>query len=106
MFIDITGVDKKKLVNAVYDLSSPVGLGFLHFNPAPLSDEEAEAIADGAHGVRMDYVNGRCCKFKTYEVKGKTYIQDRWYDHYADDLSALLARVGMQNAPRVETLPE
>ena len=38
--IDITGVDLRKFVQMVYALSRPLGLGYLHYTPMPLSEEE------------------------------------------------------------------
>jgi hypothetical protein len=62
--IDITGVDLVKFVQAVYDLSKPQGLGFMHFRTGPLSDQDAKKCLppDGRIAVDTDYVNGRACK--------------------------------------------
>jgi hypothetical protein len=36
--IDISGIDLVKFAQAVYELSKPQGLGFLHFSPGPLEE--------------------------------------------------------------------
>ena len=96
--IDITGVDLKAFVKAVYALSVPKGLGFLHERSGELDDETAERIIEHAktYGhLCMDYVHGRCCKMNADLRNGKVVIDDRWYDHSAEDLSELLRIVGM-----------
>lgn len=94
--IDITGVDLVKFAQKAYVLSMPQGLGFLHYTPAPLSDEEAKKIVECSKGfvggivLSMDYVNGRACKMNVWEKNGKLHITDSWYDHTDDQLRRLL----------------
>ena len=102
--IEITGVDMPKFVKKVYDLSTPQGLGMLHYTPEPLSDEIAEKIAkDGDHSdmgfpshktegvaLRMDYVQGRACKMTVLRKDNKLYIPNTWYDHTDAQLKELL----------------
>jgi len=88
--IEITGTDMVKFVKKVYDLSSPLGLGLLHFRDEPLSDEDAEEIVNSPCGVTMDYVHGRACKMRVTEKDGKLYIPDTWFDHSDTDLEQLL----------------
>ena len=89
--IDVTGVDLVKFAQKVYELSVPQGLGFLHFTPKPLSDEEAkELICNGE--LDMDYVHGRACKMNVRDNK----INDAWYDHTDDQLKELLDAFGIK----------
>lgn len=85
------------LVKAAYDLSKPVGMGFLHFRPEPLTDEQASSYIEDNGTVRLDYVNGRSVKMTVFIDKNtKTlYISDSWYDHSDDDLLNLLDRIGL-----------
>ena len=103
-YLDLTGVDLIKLVQEAYNLSDPVGMGFLHFVPGPLSDEEAKAIllaererSQGSCVFHLDYVKGRCCKFGVWvdSATGKLYTQDSWYDHTPEQLTTLLGNVGI-----------
>jgi len=99
--IDITGVDLKDFVKAVYALSVPVGMGFLHATPRPLSDEDAQAIVnserpDGRVVLHMDYVHGRQCKMVVFREDGRHYIRDDWYDHTPAQLEKLLEVVGVK----------
>lgn len=96
--IDITGVDLVKFVKNVYDLSRPVGMGFLHFTPGPLSDDDAQRCimpAGGSLVVSMDYVHGRGCKMSVWRKLNRLEIDDAWYDHTDAQLQELLAHVGV-----------
>lgn len=97
--INITGVELTTFAKWVYNLSQPVGMGFLHYDKTPLTDEEAESlIPEGSPRIalRMDYVKGRQCKMTVWRemVDGKEQltINDRWYDHTAGQLRDLLLR--------------
>ncbi len=58
--IDLTGLDKSKVLAALYNASKPQGMGFLHFNPAPMTSEEASDLLE--HQTYFDYLNGRVMK--------------------------------------------
>ena len=100
--IDVTEIDKIKLVKRVYDLSRPQGLGMLHFVPGPLSDDEAKAFIEDDGTVSMDYVSGRACKFNVFEENGKLFISDSWYDHTDGQLAELLRSVGLSTGATKE----
>ncbi len=58
--VDISGLDKKSLLNALYQRAKPLGMGFLHYIPnEKLSDSDAEAILKGGY---VDYLRGRVMK--------------------------------------------
>ena len=96
--IDVTGVNLREFIRAVYDLSGPQGLGYLHYKTEPLTDEEIDAClkrgSQFAPGlvVCMDYVNGRACKMDVFEENGRLYIVNPWYDHTTFQLEALLTQ--------------
>lgn len=81
-------------IKAAYDLSRPVGMGFMHYQPGGLTDEEAQSLVQPNGRVRMDYVKGRCCKFKINDKGTHLEIFDPWHDHSAEDLEELLRRIG------------
>ncbi len=98
--IDITGTDLTKFVQAVYDLSRPQGLGFLHARDGGLSDEDAAKLRgmekpDGHIALSMDYVHGRACKMTVWRDDGKLWINNTWYDHGPSLLTELLKRIGV-----------
>ena len=96
--LKVTGIDLPTLVKRAYELSAPRGLGFLHFTPKPLSEEDVAGILgqklyDGCV-FSMDYVKGRAVKLSAYrDEAGDIWLRDRWYDHTAEDLVELLAPV-------------
>ncbi len=101
--IDITGVNLVEFVKKAYELSSPQGYGFLHFNPDPLSDDEAnQIIANGKLRtpenveLSMDYVNGRAVKMTVFKLENQLQIRESWYDHTPDQLQELLSIVPKQ----------
>ena len=98
--IEITGCDFVKLVQTAYDLSQPRGLGILHYEEGPLSDEEAKKlIHDGNTPVSMDYVKGRAVKMVVFREGEKLFIADPWFDHTPNQLRTLLSRIGVVPKP-------
>jgi hypothetical protein len=102
--IDLTGVDKIKLIQKVYELSVPLGMGFLHFRDEPLSEEDAKSCLReydttrnpeyGQVIIGMDYVHGRACKFNAWvNSEGELYCHDRWFDHTPEQLETLLESI-------------
>lgn len=87
-------IDIVKLFMTAYDLSRPQGLGFLNFNPKPLSRSAAEAIVndhkrpDGSY--YFDYVAGRALKFSIRKEPDGYSINNPWYDHTDASLRELL----------------
>lgn len=84
--IDITGIDLVEFAKKVYELSVPQGLGHLHYNAEPLTDDEAKSLIhppDRLYEIilDMDYVRGRACKMVVRKQDGKLLIADSWYDH-------------------------
>jgi len=57
--VDIKGIDKVALVQALYNCAQPLGLGYPHYTPEPLTQEEAEDLADTPW---LDYVRRRLMK--------------------------------------------
>jgi len=106
--IEVTGIDLVKFVKKVYELSRPLGMGFLQFTPDPLTDEQAKGLIsvhkkDPSIKLSLDYVNGRSCKMTVYKEtegklfnkKEKLFIRDNWYDHTDSQLKELLKDCGV-----------
>lgn len=58
--ISIEGMDKTKVLEALYASARPQGLGFLHFRPGPLMEGEAAEIL--SQTTYIDYLMGRVMK--------------------------------------------
>lgn len=84
------------VIRAAYELSSPQGLGFLHYTPEPMDDATlADIKSRPGYSCRasMDYVNGRSVKLGIHGSGDMLYISaDRWYDHSEKDLRELASR--------------
>lgn len=97
--IDVTGVDLKLFVKTVYNLSKPQGMGFMHFTPEDMTDEEADAVLavqrpNSRYPICLDYVKGRACKMNVARgeegEEHKLFILSTWYDHSPFALKELL----------------
>lgn len=86
--ISIQGLPKEKVLAALYNNAKPLGRGFLHYTPGPLSDEEVrEQMEDGR--LYFDYVKGRVMKV---DLSGDTldpYFYDRDNGRGAAELALL-----------------
>lgn len=97
--IKITGIDLVKFIQKVYELSSPQGMGIIHYEKGGLSEFDAKAILAGARGdivVNMDYVKGRACKMTVFREGKDLFIRPEWYDHDHYQLEELLREFDME----------
>lgn len=103
-YIEIPADKLRDAVKAAYDMSNPVGLGFLQLHEKQMSDEDADAILERGRGfiaASMDYVNGRQCKFGIYSDEGsppRYFVRPYWYDHSEYQLVELLTTIGVEDA--------
>jgi len=100
--IDITDVNLVEFAQKVYELSSPQGMGFLHYTDKPLTKEEAQSLIDehGHWALNMDYVKGRACKMTVGRKDGRLLISNSWYDHTDRIFQQLLNHFGIE-APKI-----
>ncbi len=74
MKIDLTGKNKAKVLASLYNHSKPLGMGMLHYDPTPMTVEDAEEILKVE--TKFDYVLGRVMKV---DLSGDSF--DPWlYD--------------------------
>ncbi len=74
--IDIQGLDKADVLASLYNASKPMGMGRLHFDPTPMTREEAAALLSDSIDKYFDYIKGRIMK-----VSLKCgFIDERLYD--------------------------
>lgn len=52
--IDTRGLKKADVLAALYNASRPQGMGFLHYEPNPMTSEEAQVILDSG-SLYFDY---------------------------------------------------
>lgn len=74
--IDISQYDKADVLRALYDASKPQGMGFLHYNPQPMTRDEADGLLKGGSNY-FDYLRGRVMKV---EINDSGKLDPRLYD--------------------------
>jgi hypothetical protein len=88
---NIENADRAELLAALYNASRPLGLGFLHYDPTPMTTDEAREILgqadpDGAGGdyparfarrIYFDYFKGRVMKVDLAGPVLSTHLYDR-----------------------------
>lgn len=67
--MDISKLDKAKLLQALYEQAQPQGQGYLQYSSSPLSYEEAKSILERQRG-HIDYLHGRVMKV---DLSGDTF---------------------------------
>ena len=75
MQIDISKLDKGDVLATLYNSSKPQGLGFLHFDPTPMTKEEAEELLK--EQTYFDYLKGRVMKIDLSGDELRTDLYDR-----------------------------
>lgn len=73
--MNIAGLDKAAVLAALYNASKPQGADFIHYDPAPMSAEEAaKYLADRTY---FDYLNVRVMKIDLENDEVDTYGYNR-----------------------------
>lgn len=102
--INIAGLDKAEVLAALYNASRPLGMGVLHFDPKPMTKEEAQSFLDGTGKTTepsrsrepyFDYLKGRVMKVNLAgdEFEEWAYDRDNGPGAAARALAPLLASV-------------
>jgi hypothetical protein len=74
--MNIKGINKAKVLAALYNNSKPQGMGFLHYDSKPMTEEEAEALLKQT--TYFDYLKGRVMKIDLSgdELQTRLYNRD------------------------------
>lgn len=102
--ISIAGLDKAMVLAALYNASKPQGMGFLHYDPEPMTVEDARKLIERNH-VRFDYLKGRVMKIdlSTDELDTWGYDRDNGQDAAQKALDAMKASGNVNDAAIVRT---
>ena len=73
--ISLKGLDKAAVLSALYNASHDQGLGFLEYDPAPMTAEEAQRLLD--EDTDFDYLKGRVMKVNLGGNELDPYFYDR-----------------------------
>ena len=87
--INISQADKAEVLAALYNRSRPQGLGYMHFNPEPMTADEARELL--SEDTRFDYLHGRVMKVDLSGEKLNPRLYDR--DNGTGAAAAALANV-------------
>lgn len=74
--ISLKGLNRAKVLAALYNASQPLGMGILHYDPTPMTAEEAQALLDSGQ-TYFDYVKGRVMKVDLSSDQLETWLYDR-----------------------------
>lgn len=72
--ISLEGLDKGDVLAALYNASRPQGMGFFHYDPKPMTREEAQDLLK--RSTDFDYLKGRVMKI---DLSGEV-LDTTWYN--------------------------
>ena len=100
-YIEIPADKLRDAISLAYALSSPVGMGMIHYREGGLDSATIDAViatwAQGPIAARMDYVHGRQCKFTVRRDAERLFVGPSWHDHSEDQLIDLLTALGVES---------
>ena len=73
--ISLLGIDKAAVLAALYNASKPQGLGFLQYDPTPMTTDEATLLLEERE--YFDYLKGRDMKVDLSGDSFSPYLYDR-----------------------------
>jgi hypothetical protein len=78
MSISIAGLDKAAVLAALYNRARPQGMGFMHYDPEPMTAEDAKIILDAREdSYYFDYLRGRVMKVDLSGDDLECWLYDR-----------------------------
>lgn len=93
--VNIKGLDKIEVLDALYQASHPQGMGMMHYIPGGLSDEDKNHLRNDCKNIGkfpyVDYLNGRVMKV---DLNGDEF-DERLFDRDCGAGSAHRAIVGL-----------
>ena len=73
--VQLKGLDKAAVLAALYNASRAQGMGFMHYDPTPMTVEEARALLESDDD--FDYLRGRVMKINLDGDELDTWAYDR-----------------------------
>lgn len=102
--IDITGLNKARVLAALYNASRPQGLGFMNYEPTPMTEEQAQEILDNGQ-TYFDYLNGRVMKINLEEDEVNTWAYNRDNGpNAAENVVEALRRINDTNSDDIQKI--
>jgi hypothetical protein len=94
--LSIAGLDKADVLAALYNASRPLGMGFMHYDPAPMTRDQAAAVL--AQGTYFDYLKGRVMKI---DLSKDDQFEEWLYDRDNGDGAAARALAVLRQSSNV-----
>lgn len=101
--IDIKGLNKADVLAALYNASRPLGMGFLHYDPKPMTGKEAETYAEQTY---FDYLKGRVMKVKLQGGEFDERLYDRDNGAGTAQIVVDAVRAGATSSIEIEAIHE
>lgn len=102
--MDITGLNKARVLAALYNASRPQGLGFMNYEPTPMTEEQAQEILDNGQ-TYFDYLNGRVMKINLEEDEVNTWAYNRDNGpNAAENVVEALRRINDTNSDDIQKI--
>lgn len=73
--ISLKGLNKAAVLASLYNVSRPLGMGFMSYDPKPMTVEEAQKILE--HDTDLDYLKGRVMKINLSGEELDPWLYDR-----------------------------
>lgn len=100
--IDITNLSRAAVLAALYNASKPQGMGFMQYDPKPMTESEAEELL--TQNTYFDYLKGRVMKVDLSKDEFSPHGYDRDNGEGAAMAVVLeLVGTGSSNSPRHQT---
>ncbi len=99
--ISLKGLNKADVLAALYNASKPQGMGFMHYDPKPMTRDEAEALLEET--TDFDYLKGRVMKV---DLSGDELDERGYGDNgkgAAERAIAELRKTGDANSPNISS---
>ncbi|MGD0976791.1 MAG: hypothetical protein ABR875_00655 [Minisyncoccia bacterium] len=75
--MNIAGLSKAAVLAALYNASRPQGMGFLHYDPKPMTEKQAQQLLGNGHRAYFDYLQGRVMKIDLSKDEVDTWGYNR-----------------------------
>lgn len=101
--LSLTGLNKAAVLAALYNASKPQGLGFLHYDPTPMTVDEAKRILDGG-ATDFDYLKGRVMKIDLSgdALNPRSYDRDNGQGAAERAIAEVRKGMGEVNSPQIQ----
>jgi len=98
--ISLVGLNKGDVLAALYNASKPQGMGFMHYDPTPMTREEAEELLKET--TDFDYLRGRVMKVDLSKDELNPWCYDRDNGQGAAASAIATLANGEVNSPEIQ----